>query len=458
MLSADQILAVVWRRKTTAALVALCVFIAAAVVTYALPKTYSTSAYLVVNTIKPTTSDFEAQQVSQVDTQTAAQLLQTRNTADAVARHLPFRLSPTGVQQRVSISAIAQTQLVLVTATGPTPLAAQQLANAYADVFTQQTAPTIGFARIAVTEPAPLVTAPSAPSKKLYLLVALVLSVAAAVAAAAIRDRLDAGLHIEPTATEVAGLPILARVPDVSAAGGLRRQRAFESDDLRFVEGIRWVLANLAFLNGGTYPAGVAVLSASQGEGKSTVSLALARAAEETLDGDVVLVDGDLRRPSLSRLAPNPDGAGLSEYLVSPHRDDDDRAYVQTLPGSELALVTAGRQRDAAARLLAQRALHEFMAETRELYEMVVFDTPPMRAGADAALIAVEVGAAIVVLDAITSSRSAVTWSLEQLKRAGVNVLGVIVNRSPEDAGIEYYADGPAGARGAAAKARKQPQ
>jgi capsular polysaccharide biosynthesis protein len=187
MPTANQLPAVAWRRRFTAILTAVCVLAAVAAVTFSLPKTYSTSAYLVVNTAKPTTSDFEAQQVSQVDTQTAAQLLQTRNAADLVSHQLPFALTPAEVQSKTSISAIAQTQLVLITAEGSSPLRAQQLANVYADAFTRTTAPTISYARISVTEPAPLVTTPSAPRVSLFLIIGAVLALAGSIGGCASR-------------------------------------------------------------------------------------------------------------------------------------------------------------------------------------------------------------------------------------------------------------------------------
>ena len=433
MPSANQLLAVAWRRRFTLILTAACVLAAVAAVTFSLPKTYSTSAYLVVNTTKPTTSDFEAQQVSQVDTQTAAQLLQSRNTADVVARRLPFHMTASDVQSKTSISAIAQTQLVLITAEGSSPSRAQTLANTYADAFTQTTAPTISFARITVTEPAPLVTVPSGPRVTIFLAVGAILALAAGLGAAVLRERLDRRVRIERSDTELMGLPVLAQIPDVPS----RRWRRGAGPDRRdpaFLEGFRWVFANLSFVNGGQRPAVVAIVSAGEREGKSTVSQALAAAAEESLGSGVVLVDADLRRPSLS----GPPGVGLADFLSNPSRYEFDE-LVREGPGTIPSLIPAGRQRANPPALLGGSALREFLAGARDRWEFVILDTPPLRAGADANLIASVADGAVLVLNGAGSQAASVRWSVEQLRRAGVTVLGVVINRSEEPGALPYY-------------------
>src|SRR5205807_793907 len=145
----------------------------------------------------PSTSDFAARQVSQFATQTTAELLQTRNTADEVAGQLSYRATAAEVQGRVSIAPVASTQLVLITASESTPLRAQQLANTYATVFAERTGSTLRFAKVTLSEPAPLVRSASGPHVHLYLLIGFLLALVAGVGAAVLRDRLDRQLRIE---------------------------------------------------------------------------------------------------------------------------------------------------------------------------------------------------------------------------------------------------------------------
>lgn len=442
MPSADQLIAVVWRRRLTFLLTVVCVVAAVAAVTYSLPKTYSSSAYLVISTANPSTSDFAAQQVSQVATQTTAELLQTRNTADQVASQLPYPASAGEVQGRVSIAPVASTQLVLITASESTPLRAQQLANTYATVFAQRTGPTLQFANVSLSEPAPLVTSPSGPHVHVYLLIGALLALLAGAGAAVLRDRLDRRLRIEDSVTELLGLPILARVADVSSRR-LRGDRTTpQHHDIRFIEGFRWIFANLAFVSGGERPSLIAVVSAGEQEGKSTVCVALADAAAEILTGGVLLVDADLRRPALAdRLSPEDADGGLSEYLAGSALNHNIEQLVRRVPDSAIGLVPAGAVPPNPAALLSVRAFDEFLEDVRETYEFVIFDTPPLRVGADASLVAARADGAVLVVDGRNSRRSSIEWSLGQLRRAGVNVLGVIINRISEPSSLSYYAD-----------------
>lgn len=451
MPTADQLLAVVWRRRLAFLVTVACGVAAVAAVTYSLPKTYSTSAYLVVSTLKPTSSDFAAQQVSQVDTQTAAELMQSRNTADLVASQLPYRASPTEVQGRVSIAPIAQTQLVLITASESTPARAQQLANTFANVFTRGAAPTISFARVGVSEPAPLITTASGPRVHLYLLVGVLLALLAGAGAALAHERFDRRLRIDDEATELLGLPILARVPALPTRrlGGRRVDSPYH--DTRFLEGFQWVLANLAFVNGGDRPRIIAVVSAGEQEGKSTVCIALANAAEEILRGGVLLVDTDLRRPTLaSRLSASGSSPGFSSYLAEPGFGDDAvRALTNSVPDSAIDLIPSGTPPANPAGLLGLPVLDQLIESVRRMYEFVIFDTPPLRVGADASVVAARTDGAVLVLDAHRTQRQSVEWSLGQLRRAGVNVLGVVVNRASDTADLGYYHRDSQGGRGA---------
>ena len=446
MHSADQVLGVVWRRRLTFILMFVWVLVSVAVVTYSLPKTYSTSAYLVISSKKPSTSAFEAQQVSQVDTQTAAELLQTRNTANLVASQLPYSASGKDLQSRVDVSPIAQTQLVSITAHETSPRRAQELANTYPTAFIN--AGSLSFARLSLGESAPLISDPTSPRPRLYLLIGGLLALVAATGGALVRDRLDRTVRIDEFATELLGLPILARVPERRRLVPGKSTVATQQD-LGFVESFHWVFANLALVSDRKRPASIAVVSAGDQEGKSTVCVAMAKAAQEILTGGVLVVDGDMRRPVLAERfgVAMVVERGLSDFLrrgMEPrarvsHRRRGLDGFVTELPDSGIRLLASGPLPPNPPTLLGFSALDEFMVEARRLYEFVIFDTPPVSVGADASLIAVHTDGAVLVVDQGSSRRPSLEWSLEQLRRANVNVLGVIVNRVSRLGTLAYY-------------------
>jgi polysaccharide biosynthesis transport protein len=433
MQSTDQLLVAIWRRRLLFVTTFIVVMAAVAAITYSLPKVYTTSSYLLVSTLKPTSGAFEAQQVSQVDTQTVSELLQTRNAANTVAQSMPYPITAAALQSNVSISPVAQTELVLIKAHGSTPLRAQQLANAYANVFAQQAPTTITSVQVTVAEPAALVTNPSAPRPKLYLAIGAILALLLAAGVALLRQRLDQRLVIDDFATELLGIPILARIPEVRDQSRVLRLDAGEPSspgDVSFIEGFRLLFANLAFVGAGGRPATIAVVSPRAQDGKSTVCAEMAKTATE-MTASVLLVDGDLRRPSLfEKLDTIAPANGLSNFLAGGSFESDDVSeLIQDVPGTDVRLVGSGPSPPNPSSLLGLPSLDSFMQSVKRTYDLVIFDSPPISAGADASLIAAHTEAAIIVVDARSSGRASVEWSLEQLKRARVNVVGVVVNR-----------------------------
>src|SRR5262245_49571935 len=139
MSSADQVLRILWRRKWLVLATFLLVLAAVAAITAALPKVYSTEAFVLVDANRPGASDFEATQTNTVLTKTYAELLQTRNVADEVATQLPFSTTGRALQHQVDIAPVSDTQLIRIQAESGSPAKAQSIANTYARVFVQQT-------------------------------------------------------------------------------------------------------------------------------------------------------------------------------------------------------------------------------------------------------------------------------------------------------------------------------
>lgn len=447
MLSIDQLAAIVWKRKVTFLVTFVLVVAAAAAVTYALPKVYRTGAYLYVSSGRQAASDFEQVQTNQVITRTIAELLQTRNTADDVAEALPFEASGRNLQTTVDIQPIAQSQLITITAEASSAQRAQTIANTYARTFIDTFSGTIGAdraaARVTLATPAPIISSQARPRPKLYMLIGIILAAFAALAASLLRHRTDQRLELDASDTEIHDLPIIGRVSTVptNEIGQGRLLRPSESKPLRgLAEEYRLLLANLAFANHGKRPRTLAVVSAGQGEGKSTTVLSLGRAAAE-VGVHTVLVDADLRRPGLTALTGSKVGGpsrGLSSFLVDlePLALSD---VATEVAGIDLSVVPSGPLPPNPAALLGSRALSDFMERAAKVFDLVVFDTPPLSVGADASLVCSAVEGVVLVIDARNTRRTSLLQAVDQLKRAKANVLGVVVNKSGEPLDSAYY-------------------
>jgi capsular exopolysaccharide synthesis family protein len=182
---------------------------------------------------------------------------------------------------------------------------------------------------------------------------------------------------------------------------------------------------------------GVLIFTSPQaGDGKSTVAANYALVAALALDR-VLLVDADLRKPSLHEYFEVPRPPGLVEAL----RDDkslEDVARRARLD-SRLELVTAGAPLARPGDVGASEKMGELIAQARETYDLVVFDTPPLSSAADAAGLSAHPGTEVAVVVDRNGKRRPLMQALRQLDLVGANVLGLVVNRDGRITSYTYY-------------------
>ena len=446
-MSLEQIFTLLWRRRWSFLLAFAVTLGAAAAVTFTLPKVYETEALVLITPDRE--GNFDITQTSEVLTTTYAELAETRGVVDAVLARLPFRTGAGDLESAVDISSIVDSQLIRITVQERSPVRAQAIANTYGQVFVErvrrlgQRDGTGNAAGLAA--PAARIESAARPRPKLYLAIGFVLALCAGVLMALMRHQLDRGLRVGSDTTELLGVPVIARIPEravpLRQSLVLARGRGDAADE-RLADAFRLLLANLSFVNRGGRPATIAVVSAGEAEGKSTCSVSIGQAAAE-LGIKAAVVDGDLRRPSLAGMLdgdPSQSSQGLSGFLANPVAFD--KLPIETSV-SALRLIPAGDLSDNPAALLGSGALTIFDRLAKTEFDLVVYDTPPMTVGADAALIAATVEAVVLVVDVKRTNRFAATRVVDQLRRSGANVLGVVINRASDQGDSYDYYTGP---------------
>jgi len=185
----------------------------------------------------------------------------------------------------------------------------------------------------------------------------------------------------------------------------------------------------------------VMVASAQAGEGKTLTTANLGLTLSESYKRKVLLIDGDLRRPSLSSLFHLPDTKGLSDTLKA-RRDQPLRVMkisetLSLLPGGHadsdpMAGLTSGR-------------MQQIIEQAAENFEWIIVDTPPVALLTDTRLLADLVDAAVLVVDAGTTPHAMVQRAIESIGRE--KLMGVVLNRVDRDslkdtAYYKYYRSG----------------
>jgi succinoglycan biosynthesis transport protein ExoP len=164
------------------------------------------------------------------------------------------------------------------------------------------------------------------------------------------------------------------------------------------------------------------VTSAAGGEGKSVTAVNLSLALSSSLEGRVLLLDGDLRRPQVHKyLGLNP-GRGLSDLLLRP--DGDINSYVSKF--HDLYVITGGAEPVNPMGLLASRGAGEILARLRKEFRFIVLDSPPIVPIADSHILAGMADGVLIVVRARRTPRELFRRAMETLGAS--NVLGVVLN------------------------------
>jgi capsular exopolysaccharide synthesis family protein len=167
-------------------------------------------------------------------------------------------------------------------------------------------------------------------------------------------------------------------------------------------EQYRQLRTRLSHTEGGSNLRTVLITSPQKGEGKSITAANLALTMAQELQRRVVIIEADLRKPSLQQLFGLPSGPGLSEYLVGAAELKD---VMRFLPDHNLTVIPAGVTPANPAELLGSTAMRRLLDQLRTRFDRVILDTPPVLPLADVAVLAPLVdGTLLVVRAGVTPS------------------------------------------------------
>lgn len=235
-------------------------------------------------------------------------------------------------------------------------------------------------------------------------------------------DRLDDRARSMDDVTRVTGLPVLAALPRLGTAPGIQ---LISSSHGNYAESIRGLLANVRLLRAPGALKVLLVTSAETGDGKSSTALNLAVAS--ALSGTrTMLIDADLRRPTIASMIGLEAGPGLAELLQGSSQLID-VARDPKIPN--LRVVTSGHSVDGPVELLTGSGLRDVISACSSEAEFVVIDAPPALGLADALPLSVQADATLLVVDARTASRRNLTEAVARLRRVGASLVGVAGNR-----------------------------
>jgi succinoglycan biosynthesis transport protein ExoP len=272
--------------------------------------------------------------------------------------------------------------------------------------------------------------APSTPNLRRALMMALLLGLGAGVGAAYVLERLDDKIRA-PEQLEVAtGLSTLGIIPKVTEVDNeLADPRSALS------EAYRSLCTTLQFTTENGLPRTLLITSSGAGEGKSLTAHSIAKHFA-LLGRSVLLVDADLRNPSLHKQLKSENSVGLSNYLVGACTPPD---AMQSTGIAKLAFMASGPLPPNAADLLGSSRLYSLLSIGLEVFDLIVMDGPPVLGLADAQLLSAAASATVFIVGGGQSRTGVVRGALKRLQQSRGTIIGAVLTKyDAKSAGYGY--------------------
>lgn len=367
---------------------------------------------------------------SQALVQSYARLAQLPVVLDPVIDELALDTTPRALARSVSAEASLDTVIIEISAVSTSPDEAQAIANA----VLRQLATAVGdvsprasdgsdAVRLTTVAEASRPSAPFAPNVRTSTAAGIALGLALGVALALLRELTDTKVRNARDVQRVTPAPLLGAIgvePRSRKAPVMR-----DAPTSGLAESYRRLRANLDYLRVESRLQSIVVTSAVPGEGKSTTALNLALAMAEG-GARVLLVDADLRRPSIARVTGLEGAAGLTTVLIGAATAQD---VTQVWGPSNLHVMTSGGIPPNPSQLLSSTAMERLLEQLVEAYDLVILDVAPLVPVADPAIVARLTDGALVVAGCRRVRRPQLAEAMTALETAGARCLGVVLNR-----------------------------
>ena len=289
---------------------------------------------------------------------------------------------------------------------------------------------------------------PFYPQKRLIIVAALFVSAMFGIAIAIALELVDNGFRSLNHLESVTGIPGLGIVPALGKGevGMLPHEAAIRNPNSPYGESVRSIRTGLLLSNVEAPPRTVMFTSAVSSEGKTATSLSIAALSART-GQRTIIIDCDLRHPSVHVALNVPNTQGLSNYL-SGQCALDEVVDIDLISG--VHYITAGGRTPHPTDLLSSQQMKALLAHLSQQYDLVVIDTPPLLAVSDTLVLARQVEKTAFVVRWQKTRRETVVAALRQLIDAGADMAGTVMTQvdlkkqaryGQSDSGYQYYYD-----------------
>jgi capsular exopolysaccharide synthesis family protein len=375
--------------------------------------------------------------------QSYAELASMPVVLEPVIERLDLDVTPPVLARSISAQTPLNTFIIEITVTDNSPEASAKIANAVSDELatavqrispkSANNAPVVTLQNVAR---APVPRVRSAPNTPLMVVTGLGIGLALGYGFVLLREVLDTRIRSEKDLQRVGETPLLGLI---SRRPGKRGQDERPVGTLTgpTAETYRRLATNIEFLDPDTKICSIVVTSSMPGEGKTTTAINLALAAGE-LAPRVLLVDADLRRPSVAKYCGIEGAVGLTSVLSGQVSLED---AVQSW--SHISVLTAGTLPPNPSQIVNSNAMADLLVKLSRSFDLVIVDSPPLLPVTDALALSRITDGALVVVRYKATRRQQLSGSLRALEAVKARAIGVVLNRvTQKNKDTEYVYEG----------------
>jgi succinoglycan biosynthesis transport protein ExoP len=273
--------------------------------------------------------------------------------------------------------------------------------------------------------------APVKPNKTVNIVLGLIFGLIMGVGLAFFIEYLDTSVKTIDDVERTFQAPVLGVIPQ--NIGYLLDEGA----ESKHAEAYRVLRTNLLFSRKEENLNTIVVVSAGAGEGKSTTTINLATVFAQG-GNRVLIVDSDLRRPTLHKLFKVTNNLGLTNYLL---KQNSLAEIVQTTTVPNLDFMASGKLPNSSMGILGSAQMKELIAELKQRYDFIFFDSPPILGVSDASILASEVDLVMQVIQYRRYPQPMTIRAKQMIEKVGGNFVGIVLNNinMSQDEGYYYY-------------------
>ncbi|MGD9590874.1 MAG: polysaccharide biosynthesis tyrosine autokinase [Mycolicibacterium sp.] len=400
----------------------------------------STRLFVSVASGSSVTEIYQGNLYSQQRVLSYSQLLTGATLAQRTIDKLGLEVNADTLAANIEATVKPDTVLISVEVLDQSPVRARDIANTLSDEFVvmvrELETPESGAtpdARVVVEQRASIPQKPVVPKTARNVAAGLALGLFLGIGIAVVRDLLDNTVKDGEALEGIVGTGIVGIVP-MDKELQKRCAISFETDNSLVSESFRKLRTNLHFLAVDNPPRVIVVTSSMPGEGKSTTAINVALALAEA-DHNVVLVDGDMRRPALVKYLDLVGEVGFSTVLSGGATLEE---ALQKTRYAGLTVLTSGVVPPNPSELLGSQAARNLLSELRAKFDYVIVDSTPLLAVADAAILAAGSDGVLIIARFGRTRRDQLTHAVGTLEGVGAPLLGAVFTMVPTRRGGAY--------------------